>query len=56
MPPQIIGIAMTIGRVMPIVIIVDIVIPQIIGIYSIPGIERIQAGVWIIQALIGTCI
>jgi hypothetical protein len=54
MPPQIIGIMVTIGMVIPIVMIVVIITPQIIRIYSIPGINRIQAGVGIIQAIAGT--
>jgi hypothetical protein len=54
MPPQIIGIMVPIGRIIPVVMIIVIVIPQIIRIYSIPGIKRIQAGVRIIQALVGT--
>jgi hypothetical protein len=54
MPPQIIGILVPIGRIIPVVMIIVIVIPQIIRIYAVPGIKRIQAGVRIIQALVGT--
>jgi hypothetical protein len=53
MPPQIIGIMVPVGRVI-IVMIVVIVIPQIIRIYSIPGINIIHAGIGIIQAFVGT--
>jgi hypothetical protein len=53
MSPQIIGIPMPVRRVIIVVIAGGTVIPQIIGIYAIPGINGIQTGIRIIQTIVG---